>query len=118
MNYTEVGKNIKKFRKGKMTQAKLGEIIGKTESSIRKYEKGLVEIPWNVLEQIAKALNIRVYELLDESVDKRPDDEIIDDIFATHLIAHFNKLNFNGKEKAVEQVKMLTEIPKYQKDNE
>ena len=70
------------------------------------------------MKKLAEALGVETYELLDESVDKRPDGEIIDDIFATHLIAHFNKLNFNGKEKAVEQVKMLTEIPKYQKDNE
>lgn len=118
MNYVEVGANIKKYRKGKMTQAQLGEKIGKTESSIRKYEKGLVEIPWNVLEQIAKILNVKVYELCDESVDKRPTEEILDDINTTHLIYNFNKLNFEGKEKAVEQVKLLTEVPRFQKNNE
>lgn len=117
MNFVEVGANIKKYRKGKMTQAQLGEKIGKTESSIRKYEKGLVEIPWNVLEQIAKHLNVNVIELCDESVDKRPTEEILDDIYSTHLISDLKKLNIKGKEEAVKQVKILTKVPEYQLDH-
>lgn len=54
----EIGKKIKQHRKGKMTQQELAQKIGKTESSIRKYEKGLVTIPLDVLEKIASALEI------------------------------------------------------------
>lgn len=60
----KVGENIKKYRKGKMTQRELAEKIGKTESSIRKYEKGLVTIPVDVLERIAIALEISVIDLM------------------------------------------------------
>lgn len=60
----EIGKRIKQFRKGKMTQKELAEKIGKAESSIRKYEKGLVTIPLDVLQDIANALNISPSELM------------------------------------------------------
>ena len=65
MNNEAVGQNIKKFRKRKnMTQKDLAVSICRTESSIRKYEKGLVEIPNSVLEQIAERLEITVKDLL------------------------------------------------------
>lgn len=60
----EIGKRIKRFRKGKMTQKELADKIGKAESSIRKYEKGLVTIPLDVLQDIAAALNISPSELM------------------------------------------------------
>ncbi len=60
----EIGKKIKQYRKGKMTQRELAEKIGKTESSIRKYEKGLVTIPLDVLEQIASSLGITAFDLM------------------------------------------------------
>ncbi len=60
----EIGKKIKQYRKGKMTQQELAAKIGKTESSIRKYEKGLVTIPLDVLEAIASALGITAFDLM------------------------------------------------------
>lgn len=67
----KTGDRIKSLRKDrkKYTQIKLAEKIFKTESSIRKYEKGLVVIPMNVLIDIANALDTTVYYLLclDES---------------------------------------------------
>lgn len=60
-----IGEKIKYFRKmKKMKQQELAEKIGKTESSIRKYEADLVAIPLNVLEQIASALGISVFNLI------------------------------------------------------
>jgi len=56
--------NIKKYRKGKFTQQELADKIGKTESSIRKYEKGLVTIPLDVLNKIATVLEVRVADLM------------------------------------------------------
>lgn len=56
--------NIKKYRKGKFTQQELADQIGKTESSIRKYEKGLVTIPLDVLNRIANALEVKVADLM------------------------------------------------------
>lgn len=63
MDYGEIGKNIKRFRKGKMTQAELAEKIGKSASSVKKYELGLVEIPNSVIEQIAVALGVAPRDL-------------------------------------------------------
>ncbi|MBO5245106.1 MAG: helix-turn-helix transcriptional regulator [Selenomonadales bacterium] len=60
----EIGKKIKLYRKGKMTQQELADRIGKTESSIRKYEKGLVTIPLDVLEQIASVLGVSAFDLM------------------------------------------------------
>lgn len=60
----EIGKRIKRFRKGKMTQKELGDKIGKAESSIRKYEKGSVTVPLGVLQNIAIALDIPPSELM------------------------------------------------------
>ena len=64
MDYTAIGSNIKRFRKGLMTQAELAQKIGKSVSSVKKYELGLVEIPNSVIEQIALALNIKVSALV------------------------------------------------------
>lgn len=54
-----MGKAIKKARRNKkLTQKQLGEIIGKAESTIRKYENGGIEIPNSVLTEIGKALGV------------------------------------------------------------
>lgn len=63
MDYEEIGKNIKRFRKGKMTQGELAEKIGKSTSSIKKYELGLVEIPNSVIEEIAATLGVNARDL-------------------------------------------------------
>lgn len=50
-------KRIKELRELRgLTQRQLAEKIHKTESSIRKYEKGLVNIPFSTIEDIASAL--------------------------------------------------------------
>lgn len=64
MNDTDIGKRIKQCRKGKMTQQELASKIGRTESSIRKYEKGLVTIPLDVLDDIASALGVTSFDLM------------------------------------------------------
>ena len=69
IDYEKIGKSIKALRnEKKITQVELGNLIGRSESSIRKYEKGLIEIPNSILEDIAKALDISIYELL--GIDK------------------------------------------------
>jgi transcriptional regulator with XRE-family HTH domain len=58
IDYKKLGLLIKEKRKKKnLTQKEFGEKIGKTESSIRKYEKGLIKIPNDVLEKIANFFN-------------------------------------------------------------
>lgn len=70
-----VGSKIKQLRKdAKMTQPMLADKIGRTESSIRKYEKGVVEIPLNVLTEIAHVFKVPVVELISEKDDNYLDD--------------------------------------------
>lgn len=69
MDWSVVGQMIKQQRKSKkITQLELANLIGKTESSIRKYEKGLVNIPVEVLKLIAKKLEISVYDLTSQAI--------------------------------------------------
>ena len=77
-----IGYYIQKQRKSmRLTQKQLGQLIGKTESSIQKYESGKTEIPRSVLEKIASVLGVHILVLLDttssiEWCNKR-DDAII-----------------------------------------
>ena len=65
MDWSIVGQKIKQQRKKqKITQLDLANLIGKTESSVRKYEKGLVNIPTDVLELIAEKLDITPFALI------------------------------------------------------
>ncbi|NPV89530.1 MAG: helix-turn-helix transcriptional regulator [Firmicutes bacterium] len=64
-NLTSIGQSIKAYRKkAKITQSELASLIGKTESSIRKYEKGLIQAPINVIEQISNVFGVTPYELM------------------------------------------------------
>lgn len=87
----EIGQNIKKYRrKRSMSQQKLANIIGKTESSIRKYEKGLVTIPLNVLEKIASALNTYPYELIGpEYYDKKYPADLAENLRSLKAITYY-----------------------------
>lgn len=62
-----IGSNIKHYRKlNKLTQKELGGLIGKTESSVQKYESGATEIPRSVLYKIASVLDVHLLDLLDD----------------------------------------------------
>lgn len=132
MNSIEIGQNIKKARKKRnLTQKELADRIGKTESSIRKYEKGLVQIPIDVLEQIALVLEVSPFDLMgsaywDEKYNKncKLDDEvklieIVEEKYgkgSASLLEDYSSLNEIGKSKACEYVSDLAEQPKYQKN--
>lgn len=61
----EIGLKIKLLRKKQgLTQQDLAKKINKTESSIRKYEKGLVAIPLPVLKDIAEILGVQLKALV------------------------------------------------------
>ncbi len=71
MDYKTIGENIKTYRKAKkLTQEDLANLINKSESSIRKYEKGLVEIPNTVIEYIAAALEVDTVDLIYNDIEK------------------------------------------------
>lgn len=79
-NQKTIGDSIKKYRlQNKLTQEQLGELIGKSAISIRKYESNNVRPPLGVLSDLAKALKINVTDLI---VDKS--DPIYDDMSKLH----------------------------------
>ena len=95
MKYGDVGARIKeKRKKKKLTQAQLAEAIGKTESSIRKYEKNLVEIPDSVMHQIAIALDTTESYLC--GIDKLKFDFNCIDAFETLLKMNGYEINYDG----------------------
>ncbi len=60
----QIGLRIKASReKEGLTQKQLGKAIGRTESAIRKYEKGLIEVPLSILEKISHVLNTNTASL-------------------------------------------------------
>lgn len=57
INNEQIGLRIKASREQKgLTQKELGQAIGRTESAIRKYEKGLIEVPISILVKISLVL--------------------------------------------------------------
>lgn len=64
-NISKIGNNIKKFRKNaSLTQQQLADTLGKTESTIRKYENGSIEPPLSVLNEISKILKVTIWDLI------------------------------------------------------
>lgn len=66
-----IGENIKKFRKLEgLTQKQLGELIGKSTITIRKYEANDVQVSMEVLHDISKVLNTPMVMFLNNEADK------------------------------------------------
>lgn len=69
MSLQFIGNQIKKYRKEKgITQKQLGELLGKTESSIQKYEAGKTDISINVLFDLSAVLDVDLYDLIDNEI--------------------------------------------------
>lgn len=124
MDKIEFGKRVKSMRKKKqMTQIQLAQMIGKKETTIRKYENGSIEAPWNVIEEIAGALDVSPFDLTVDIEQLRTDIKLQENIRkaygaeALSLLNDFDSLNQIGKQKACEYVSDLTEIPKYKTED-
>lgn len=97
-----IGTNIKNFRKEKnLTQKELAVLVGKTESSIQKYEAGKVEIPTSVLHCIAEKLGhpfIEFYGLDSEKFMKQINESNRDPVMTfLNSIGYNVTLDDNGK---------------------
>ena len=69
---------IREFRKAKgMTQEQLAISIGKVKSAISKLENGNADISGLILESIARALDCRPTDLIDDGSEKIAPDEIM-----------------------------------------
>lgn len=121
------GEKIKKTRIQKeFTQKQLAEKCGMYESQIRKYESGKINPKIETLQKIANALQVPVNSLrsdselelnsfmkyLDKSFDTFKDNLRLEN----KLISDYRVLNAQGRQKAHEQIEMLTKIPEYRAD--
>lgn len=128
-----IGREIRRLREEQgITQNDLGEAIGRSESSIAKYEQGKVEIPVNVLNRIEEVLEVEKDYLLRMSQKKlyiktEHGLEEIHNFLPGHpfhlstpeelILGHFEKLSDAGQEKAFDFLKLLTEVPRYQRES-
>lgn len=123
MRFGDVGARIREKRKEKkLTQAQLAKLIDKTESSIRKYEKNLVEIPSEVMKKIATALDtsesyldgidmarseIRKYDAFCTLLEELGFEMLID--FATNEFGENNRslhiISYNNKTISIDEKK-------------
>ena len=68
------GDNIRRYRKAKgFTQAQLADAVGLTEGAIRHYESGIRAVKRELLEEIAKALEVSVGALKDYGIETSRD---------------------------------------------
>lgn len=64
--YWAVGENIKKYRTIRnMSLQVLGEKVGLTKKTIQRYENGEIKIDMDRLADIAEAMDVEVFQLLD-----------------------------------------------------
>ena len=124
--FQSVGVNIKQARKSRgLTQKQLAEKAGIAEISLRQYENNKRKIRLDTLISIANALNIVLSEMVDleELGFREPDASTLNQInsdvlfhagfYEGDLVNDFRKLNVDGQNKALELVKILTEIPRF-----
>ena len=86
-----IGKRIKQRRKQLgMSADKLAEILGKDRSTIYRYEKGDIEnMPLDILEPIAKALNTTPQYLMGWEEAEKNNDIITDAVIKMRTNADF-----------------------------
>lgn len=73
---SDIGKLIKDARIAKgLTQEELGNMVGVQKSAIAKYENGrVVNIKRSTLKGLAKALDLKGSDLIDEEIKKDPEE--------------------------------------------
>lgn len=127
-----VGDNIKYYRKLRgLTQEELAKACGLKEITIRQYEAGKRQPRIEQLAIIAGVLKIGWDDimrphLLFEKVSPKILGETLEELeqeqndldFLNKMDELQRLLNNTGKQKAIEQVEILTEIPRYRKDTE
>ncbi len=114
MTNAEIGNRIKYARD--LRDATLDDIakkVGVTKSTIQRYEAGkITTIKLPVVEAIAIALNVNPAWVVGKSDEMELPSQKI-----PKIMQYYELLNDIGKHKATEQVKLLTEVPRYLKED-
>ena len=121
----ETSEIIKSLRKqAGLTQKQLAERAGLSIASIQGYEQKKYTPKIETLSKIAKALNVSVESLFggisigpatEYDMEKLDYYGLLSDENTQKINELFKLLNYKGQDKAIEQVEMLTQIPKYQR---
>ena len=123
----DIGERIRDRRQSKgLTMEELGKEIGTTAATISRYELGQRNVSLEVLNNIATALEIDLWELIGavhyveklhsgESWDSlmSANDKVIYNENLNSLVENFRKLNHHGQEKAISYVTDLTKVEDY-----
>lgn len=108
-----VGERIKKRREYyNISQTDLAKRIGVSKQSLYKYEMNIVtNIPSNVIEQIAKILDVSPCYLMGWEGKEQSKIE------SPKIMRYYELLNDIGKHEATKRVAELTEVPRYVKED-
>lgn len=122
---------IKELRKkAGLTQTELAEKTGVSLMSIRRYETGERIANFELLMKICKALKVSLSELVGEENMGNYIEDMRKDLFESvrtengdidlteELVDGFTKLNYQGQEKVVWFVDLLSKLPEYLKAEE
>lgn len=114
MDDKKIGLKIKDLRKqtNKMTQKEFASLIGKNIETVKKYESGKIQIPLNVLNQIAKVFNVDVLEIL------YPNNEEVKNKLWKNIIFIRNKFRISQEEMSNKLNISLDEYLKYETEQE
>lgn len=126
---------IKLLRKENgLTQAELGKLVGVSDASINKYEKGSMVPKIDKIEKMANIFHVSIDYLTGKSDSRTGVDDHWDevarkmnvgvenplpplardkDIARKALLLDFDKLNESGRKEALKQVKNLSKISDY-----
>lgn len=123
-----VGNTIKEARKkAGLTQRELSTKAGIGLASLQRYESGERSANFELLMKIRESLDISLSELVGEENTGNYVDDMRKDLFESvrtengdidlteELVDGFIKLNYQGQEKAVWFVDLLSKLPEYLK---
>lgn len=124
----EIGERIRELRlQHNLTLEELGNLCGVGKSTVRKWEKGMIsDIRQTNLAKLANALGTTPESLMGwNEMEKRIVEEypLVNQICsaygtdAAELLSRFLQLNDMGKQKALENIQDLLDVPKYRKED-
>ena len=116
-----IGDNIRNIRKSKkMSQTKLGTLLGVSQAMIAQYENGARIPKIETIYKIANALNVEIFDIMEVPFDEEdiPFRSLEDDTLSLmtkneqefQLLTDYRKLNSEVQEEAAKRIGELTEI--------
>ncbi len=109
----EMGQKIYNLRIQKgLTLEELGNMVGVGKSTVRKWENGMIaNMKRDKILKVSEALDTTPAYLMGWEEEEKSKDE------PPKIMQYYEKLNDIGKHKATEQVKLLTEVPRYLRED-